>query len=323
MRRGVIHGLATVSAALFLTGAGWRSSSPGWRREGRGERAPEPSVVIKMQRYSVPRPSRIRNPDHLMRDDRRISWPERDDRGTRIVQQSAIVPPQGHVTVVRDRAFVRGIVRRQRVEVVPNRFYWHIEGGIRYAHYFDRGAHWYGFYHGPAFYWTRFHAGRWWWFDARFARWVYWWDGFWWWPAPGGTAYVFVDNNYYPYEGGVVTVRKPELEPPPEGTPPAGEGSSWGSPDKRRMVQLHGPRAEAFLYDASGAQPAFLKYLGQGVDKVRFSGGEPGKPLQILLDFKDGSFALFSADGDPMDSAPPGLPGRPPSPPTDIPPASP
>ena len=46
-----------------------------------------------------------------------------------------------------------------------------------------------------------------------------------------------------------------------------------------------------------------------GVRKVRFTGGAED-PLRILLDFKDGAFAVFDADGKPVQpegavSAPP------------------
>jgi hypothetical protein len=169
---------------------------------------------------------------------------------------------------------------------------------MRYAHYFDdRGVHWYGFYHGPSFYWTRYYGGNWWWFDPSYSRWVFWWDGYWWWNGPGGAYFVYMDNNYYPYEDGAVTVQKSETVPPPGVKPAPDGGKGWDSPDGGRMVRVMGDQSEAFLYDKTGSAPDFLAYLGRGVEKVRFSGGTPGEPLQILLDFKDGSFAVFDMDG--------------------------
>jgi hypothetical protein len=258
----------------------------------------------------------------MVRDERRINWPERFENGTQIVQRAATIAPREHALVARNTTVVRNIQRQQRVEVVPNRYYWHVDGGIRYCHYFDHGIHWYGFYHGPSFYWTRFYGDRWWWFDAGFGRWVYWWDGYWWWPGPTGVLYVYVDNNYYPYEEGGVTVKRPEVVQPPENVPSSNEGSTWNSPDGKRMVQVFGSNAEAFLYDKSGKEPVFLKYLGKGIDKVRFSGGTEGKPTQILIDFKDGSFALYTEDGDPVDAAvsPQSTPPLPTAPPPNAPP---
>jgi hypothetical protein len=65
------------------------------------------------------------------------------------------------------------------------------------------------------------------------------------------------------------------------------------------------------------------------VDRVRFSGGTDGRPLKILVDFKNGDFSLFSSEGEPLDLTPPDVPSdasdsgnapdAPPSPPTDIP----
>jgi hypothetical protein len=89
------------------------------------------------------------------------------------------------------------------------------------------------------------------------------------------------------------------------------------------MVQVTGEKNEAFLYDTSNASPVFIKYLGERVEKVRFSGGKNGKPVKILVEFSDNNFALFNNDGDSLDvdtphDAPP-LPESPP--PTDAPPA--
>jgi hypothetical protein len=183
------------------------------------------------------------------------------------------------------------------VETVPNHYYWHNEGGVRYSHYYDGHSHWYGFYHGPTFYWTRYYGDHWWWFDVGFHRWAFWWDGFWWWPGPGGVAFVYMDNNYYPYESGGVTVETAQAQTPPASIPAPGQGSATNSPDNRRMVQITGTNAEAFLYDKTKTPPSYLNFLGDGVTKVRFSGGTGGAPLQILVEFKDNAFALYDENG--------------------------
>jgi hypothetical protein len=212
---------------------------------------------------------------------------------------------------MRSQAVVRGVGVQRRSEVVPNRFYWHHDGGVRYAHYYDGRAHWWGFYHGDRFYWCRFHANRWWWYDPVYTRWVFWWDGFWWWPGANGAMYVYVDNAYYPYENGEVTVQSPEEQAPPEEVPSPSAGSKSVSPDDKRMVQITGGDSEAFLYDNTTNPPSYLKYLGKNVEKVRFSGA------QVLVEFKDSTFALFGADGNPLDasSAAGAAGGEPPSPP--------
>ena len=270
-----------------------------------------------MHRYSVPRPDVIHNPSHIVRDERHIAWPKRDDHGSRITQTPARLPPAQHNAIVRDQAFMRHLHDHERVEVVPRRYYWHDVGGRRYAHYYDGGIHWYGFYNGPHFYWTRYYADRWWWYDTRFARWVFWWNGYWWWPGPLGVTYVYVDNSYYPYENGEVIVAHPDVIPPPASAPAPTAGSVWYSPDGRRMVQIVGIQSDAFLYDRTGGdQPSYMKYLGPNVAKVRFSGGKEGKALQILLDYKDGSFAVFDAEGNSPQSVPTSaseLPGPPPA----------
>ncbi|MBV9079520.1 MAG: hypothetical protein JO102_00210 [Elusimicrobia bacterium] len=272
---------------------------------GAESRGLEPPVVIKRRNYSIGHPDRIRNSNNIVRDRHQIDYPERDGTGAAISKSAARVAPQEHTSIVRNTTIIRNIQNERRTEIVPNKYYWHDSAGVRYCHYYDRGGvHWYGFYFGPTFYWTRYYGDHWWWFDARFDRWVYWWGGYWWWPSPTGVVYVYMDNNYYPYQEGVVTVKQPEVEAPPEGAPSSHEGSSYQSPDGRRTVQVFGDRDEAFLYNSSSGQASFMKYLGAGVEKVRFAGGKNGKPLQILIDFKDGTFAFFTDEGQPIDANP-------------------
>lgn len=329
---------AATFALLTAEHRGVSIQQTGGRWEGRGEartsgsakgyHPSSPPVVIKMRRYSMPAPQRIQNPSHVIRGGGHVAWPSRDGRGRPIRQQPALNPPARHAAVVRNPAVVQSIRRDQKVEIQPGRYYWHDVGRVRYAHYRDRrGDDWYGFYHGPRFYWTRYWADRWWWYDPRFERWVYWWDGYWWWPGPAGGVYVYVDNNYYPYDDGTVTVEQPVTAAPPQAVPAsADQGSSTTSPDGTRMVQIYGDRRDAFLYSVSSGRPAFMKYLASGVKKARFSGGQSGKPLRLLLDLDDGSFALYDESGQPLDgpsisAAPGAVPQAPP--PSGPPPAPP
>ena len=142
---------------------------------------------------------------------------------------------------------------------------------------------------------------RWWWYDPAFARWDYWWDGFWWWWPSPGVVYVYMNGEYQPYQGPA------EGSPPPPPSsqtahaapstpaasapvPAAAPGKSWSSPDGKRMVQVIGSREEAFLYDTSGSGPAYMRYLTDKVVDVQFSGGSKGTSLQIRLKRKDGSY---------------------------------
>jgi hypothetical protein len=290
--------LRTMLASLFVVLA----LAPGRAAAQRGggdherERSNEGHTVYRRRRVAVPAPA-APAAEHVVRDQNRAVYPPKDESGARISQRAAATPPVHHRVVVENRTVVSGIQRQQSSEVVPNHYYWHNEGGVRYSHYYDGQRHWYGFYHGPTFYWTRYHRNRWWWFDASGARWVYWWNGYWWWPGPGGAAYVYVDGAYYPYEAEGVAVESVETSAVPAAVPAPNASGATVSADGSRMVQIFGADAEGFLYDKTAAPPKFLKYLGNAVVKTRFSGGTAGAPLQLLVEYKDGTFALFDGNG--------------------------
>lgn len=295
--------LIAAAAAALAAAAGAR---------GFNERSERRAAVRKTHRVAAPSPPPVQRLDRAVRGRRITVEPRRDGTGAATIARPSSAPPAHHAASARDGAPARGIRSQQRVEVVPRRYYWHSSGGTRYCHYYDGHRHWYGFYFGPTFYWTRYYDERWWWYDASFGRWVYWWDGYWWWWGPGGTAYVYIDDAYYPYDASAGAV------PVPPGTPASTEGSSSVSPDGRRMVQLAGPDGFAFLYDRSSSGPVFMRFLGKGAERVRYSGGKDDAPLRILLEFKDRSFALFDADGARLDALP-GAAKRPPTPPPDAP----
>jgi hypothetical protein len=212
------------------------------------------------------------------------------------------------------------IQRREGVETEPRRNYWHGTGHERYSHYYDGRVHWYGYPFAESFFWMRPYEGLWWTWDARFSRWSYWNDGFWWWPGPAGVQYVYLDDNYYPYDA----VRRAPAAP----AAAAGEGrGAWTSPDGRRLVEVSGPESEAILYDKAAETPAYIKFLGKDVRKVRFSSAAPGSPPTILVEFGAGSFALYDYEGRRLDTAAPAAVKRappasdvPPPPPEDLPP---
>ena len=310
---------AAFGAAFLLCAADRREDGNNGRHRG--------GSIVKMRQVTMPQPHRFERPDYVVNDKLRPVEPKRFETGEPIKQWRETRPPVQHATITHNEGLVRSIQSEQRGETLKNHYYWHNASGVRYTHFHDNhNIHWYGFYNGPRFYWSRYYENNWWWYDGSFARWVFWWDGYWWWWGPGGIAFVYIDNNYYPYDtaAGAVVVQKPEAAEPPKDLPSPGEGQKWISADKSRMVQIHGDGAEAFLYDNSGMPPVYLAYLGRDVVKARFS---EGSPAQILVDFKDGTFALYDMDGKPQKAAaskPPDVTQPPapesvPSPPTSAP----
>ena len=329
--------LTVAVAALCSIGAGRNGGAVGGFRSHGGDGHSAASArsfnrsaptIYRRQRVQVPRAS-MPAPEHAVRDHSRAVYPRRIESGARITQRDAVVPPSHHLAVVQNAGLVRNIHQQERNEILPNHYYWHNDNGIRYSHYYDGQHHWYGFYHGPTFYWTRYHDSRWWWFDGPRARWDFWENGFWRWQGPGGAPYVYIDNNYYPYEDSGVTVEQAEDQPAPASIPAPSSNGGKDSPDGRRLVQIFGDDEQAFLYDKTASPPAFMKYLGQGVSQVRYSGGTADAPLRILVEYKDDTFAVFDADGNSLSSAvqaaestdptPPGTPDSIPPPPASAP----
>jgi hypothetical protein len=330
MKRDLILLVLLSASALAVIGAGrGEGGGEGFGRGGRGggrsrAAAAAPNggnTIYRQRRVSVPQIA-MPQAQHAVRDQSRPTYPQRDAAGARITQRAAISPPSHHAAVVGNAGIVRGVGRMERNETERNHYYWHNDGGIRYSHYYDGHNHWYGFYHGPSFYWTRYYGDRWWWYDGGAGRWDFWGNGYWWWQGPGGTPYVYMDNAYYPYETAGVTVQSAEVQQSPAVVPAADRGSSTVSPDGARLVQLFGSDGQAFLYDKTASPPKYLKFLAAGVTKVRFSGGASGAPLEILVEFKDDTFAVFDAQGNSRSTAvaPATETGGPPPTPDSIPP---
>ncbi|MBI2385129.1 MAG: hypothetical protein HYV14_03845 [Elusimicrobia bacterium] len=211
--------------------------------------------------------------------------PSDDER--RPIRPSAAAPASGPVT----------IRRREGAVPAPAR---------RHFHHFDGRVHWYGYPFGAGYYWLRPFGGYWWTWDAGYSRWVYWHDGFWWWPGPGGVRYVYLDDGYFPYEA----VRRAGYAAP--AAAPAGAANAWASPDGRRLVEVSGPDAQAVLYDKTRQPPSYLRLLGRGARKVRFSSAAPDAPPTIAVELENGSVALFDYDGRRLDAVKPGAAATPP-----------
>lgn len=236
----------------------------------------------------MPRPAPIdRDQRHRIPTDRNIvRHPDRHADGSPVREQPHRAAPRDSAVVdetVRSPAIIEHADRIQREEHRYQRdhYYWYQHGGARYCHYYDAwGHHWFGFYVGSHYYWTRWHYGRFWWLDPIRFRWIYWSNGYWWWQDPGSDAlYIYIDGTFFHYiPGGGGVIIRPEPAPGPA---PAPEESAYYSEDGTRVVEVFGKEKDAFLYDT--AEPASFepKYLGSDVKEVIFS--HDAQPLRILL----------------------------------------
>ncbi len=225
-----------------------------------------------------------------------IRYPASGPQG-RPLHAAVFEPSAMNNTVVRSHmglvntniAFRAQITHFNNVEILRNNYYWHSYGGFNYCHYYDPwGYHWYGWYLGSSYFWTRYWNNYYWWYDPVSFRWCYWWDGNWWWnnPAHVEAAYVYNNGNYIPSDSANTEA--------PSGT----AAIEYRSQDGSRMVKIVG--TDAFLYDTADTgvdnKPVFL---GSNVTNVKFSKTSDGKPLQVMLEYNDGTFGLFDADGNP------------------------
>ncbi len=238
--------------------------------------------------------------------------------------RAAVIEPRGASAVViqshmngfvRNAAFTAQINIYNHNEVVANHYYWHSWGGYNYCHFYDAwGYHWYGWYWGGQCFWTRWYAGNWWWYDPALFRWCYWYNGWWWWQDPYQVDAVYIYNNgqYEPATStqGAATAQaapgQPAAPAPQEGSL---AGVSFNSKDGTRMVKI--VNGDAFLYDTAPGETGNKPfYLGSSVKEVKFSNGQNGQPLQILVIFNDDSFQMFDSDGNPANQGSGGSAGN-------------
>jgi hypothetical protein len=185
-------------------------------------------------------------------------------------------------------------------EMIQNHYYWHSEKGFNYCHYIDNsGYHWYGWYVGDRYIWTRNFNNRWWFYDGDFDRWCFWNDGFWWWQDPYhiGDLYCYNNANYIPVnsaEDNVAVV-----------VPDEGNMQVFTSPDNARIVKVVPGTQDAFMYDGKNPTAFNPIYLASGVKEVKFSDTNNGRPLEIILVLNDGSYDMFDGSGTPYNPAAP------------------
>ncbi len=157
-----------------------------------------PPVPARM----VPNAHPIRDVRHFIRDAHLIHPPMMDIKGRPIAAHPINNPPVQHKAIVQNPNLMKDIQARQHEELQTERYYWHDDGGVNYCHYLDRrGHHWYGFYNGQNYYWTRYQGNRWWWYDPAPQSWVYYDDGYWWNQnqAQPQEVNVYVNGGYVPY----------------------------------------------------------------------------------------------------------------------------
>jgi hypothetical protein len=152
--------------------------------------------------HSKPQPRPITDSKQFVRTWAPPPAPTMGPNGAALDVKSGAPPPAAQQTAIFGNAALSGsISARQGGEVEPNRYYWHNDGGVEYAHYYSGGEHWYGFRSGAGLYWTRYQGGRWWSYDPSAQRTVYYNDGALWWqnPAQPQTVYVYQNNTYVQY----------------------------------------------------------------------------------------------------------------------------
>ena len=206
---------------------------------------------------------------------------------------------RNQMAIVNRPAYMQQIDRENVNETQRGRYYWHGAEGVdySYAHYIDNsGYHWYGWYTGDQFFWTRNYNGRWWWYDTGYNRWCFYNDNYWWWQDPYhvGELYVYNDEGYIPANAAddqiVVTGQEQAND------------TVYNSPDGKRTVKIVQGDGDAFLYDTAN-QPAFDPiYLASGVQSILFSDVNNGRPLEIILKLNDGSYDMFDAQGHPYNA---------------------
>lgn len=264
---------------------------------------------------------------HQRGDDHANRPPDRDRDGRPVLQHPErdhngryIPPSRDHAgRIDRDdyRRNIHGI--QDHWNRFDHDYHWYDWNGTRVCHRYDGfGYHWWGFYIGDVYFWTRYDNDRYWWYDPYFHRWTYLHDGRWWWQDSFGVVYIVINNHYYRYgqNGGTIIVT-PDPAPPVEAPPadptetaPTAE-TMFYSEDGTRSVQIMGDRNEAYLYDLTVEDQADPKaggrWLGAGVKSASFvyddkigSDGTTTKSLrQIALTFEEaGKSAVADINGE-------------------------
>jgi hypothetical protein len=240
-----------------------------------------------------------------------------------------VLAPGPQFTALIGRAEIVGPIAELQAHWLDRRnhgYAWNRWGGVDVLHHYDqRGFHWWGFYTGGRYFWTRWHDGRFWWFDPYWRRWDFLYGGWWWWPGPGGAVYLDDAGEYQnctaagngvlmtpdptpPVVAPPAPTEEPEGVPPPEPPPDAADSPRFAdySVDGSRAVEIIGEGGAAYLYDLTVAASSDSRRNGQwlsdGVKDSRFvyedklpTSGAATPVKQIELTY-DGSSAYAVVD---------------------------
>jgi hypothetical protein len=261
-------------------------------------------VRQRLQKMGVKsEPGYITDRKEMVITDRQHTVIPRPDRGwdNQVLRANPIQPRRFNSEVVRSQMsrvgrpeYMSRLEHANREESERGRYYWHRDDGFNYGHYVDNtGFHWYGWYVGDQYFWTRNYAGRWWWYDQGYGRWCFWNDNFWWWQDPNhvGDLYCYNDDSYIPVNSADDPIVVTSNDHP--------DSSEFASPDGTRIVKIASDSRDAFLYDAEQPPTFEPQYLASGVESVQFSNPKNGNPLEIILKLDDGTYDMLDADGDP------------------------
>ncbi len=155
---------------------------------------------------TIPKP--ITSHSAILRTDRTrsvIRYPQTGPQDRRI--QGSLISARGfnngtvraQMSVVIQPSFNLRLDDERRGENQRDHYYWHTDNGFYYNHFIDDwGYHWYGWYRGDQYFWTRHFNGRWWWYDPDYDRWCYYQDSNWYWqdPSQQDAIYVYDNDNY-------------------------------------------------------------------------------------------------------------------------------
>lgn len=229
-----------------------------------------------------------------------------------------IPPGRDHITIINNTTIINNMNGIHRGWNSNDHGYgWYEWNGYRTCHHYDTfGFHWWGFYVGNSYFWTRYSGDRYWWYDPYYNRWVYLHDGRWWWqdPVTPTVVYVIIDNNYYRYQdnAGTIVTRPdpttPVVAPPaePAAPAPAPDQDTMYSLDGTRSVQILGENKDAYLYDLtaedSNGAAAGGRWLASGVKSAKFvyddqheaDGTTTQVIRQIELDYEDAQTAAVA-----------------------------
>jgi len=227
-----------------------------------------------------------------------------------------IPPSRDHITIINNTTIINNIghVHRGWNNHNDHNYRWYDWNGYRACHRYDTyGYHWWGFYIGNDYFWTRYSNGRHWWYDPYYQRWVYLHDGRWWWqnPAQPTVVYVIIDNSYYRYSDNAGTIitkpdtTPPVVAPPAEPTPaPVDDAETMTSLDGTRSIQILGTGKDAYLYDLTNTDPnqGGGEWLASGVKSAKFAYDDKheadGTTTQVIrqieLDFDDATMAAVA-----------------------------